>query len=352
MNVIPPLAITDARLTSTTVVDFAPAAYAGGTTYAINATASVAGAAGLITVYKSLQNSNTGHTPASSPTWWVSIGDTYQVYSGAATYALADRVLDSANHLIYESAIAGNVGQALTDTTKWTQVGPSNAWSMFDLRRNTATVVPGSLTVVLTPGYRVNSILLSALVANAATITVTSGVTTVYSKTYDLNTREVLDWYDYYFAPFSTQPSIIEFDLPPYTNAVITVTLSATSGNVECGACVIGTYQFIGDVQYEAESDVLNFSTVTRDFDGGTAEMIPRRNVPKTVQNIIFDKALVNSIRALRDALGGTPAVYAGLTDSGDGYFESLLIVGFYKRWTINLKHPRHASSTLEVEEI
>jgi len=55
MIVLPPLAITDARLTSTTVPEVAPAAYAGGTTYALNATASVAGAAGLLTVYRSLQ---------------------------------------------------------------------------------------------------------------------------------------------------------------------------------------------------------------------------------------------------------------------------------------------------------
>lgn len=352
MNVIPPLEITDARLTSTTVVDVAPAAYAGGTTYALDATASVAGAAGLITVYKSLQASNTGHTPSSSPTWWVSIGDTYQVYSGAATYALADRVLDSTNHLIYESLIAGNIGQALTDTAKWLLIGPSNAWAMFDLARNTATIVPLSLTAVITPAVRVNSILLSGMVANAATITVTSGGPTVYSQTYDLNAREVLDWYDYYFAAFATQPSLVEFDLPPYTNAVITITLTATSGNVECGACVIGNYEYIGDVQYEAESDTINFSTVTRDFAGGTSAMIQRRNVPRTVQSIVCAKTRVNRIRALRDALGGAPAAWIGLNDSGDGYFEAMLIVGFYKRFSINLKHPNNAVISLELEEI
>ena len=352
MNVIPPLAITDARLTSTTVPEVAPPAYAGGTTYALNATASVAGAAGLITVYKSLQAANTGHTPASSPTWWQAIGDTYQVYSGGVTYALGDRVLDAINHLTYESLIAGNVGQALTLVAKWLPLGPSNQRAMFDLKRNTATVVPGSLTAVITPGVRVDSLMLSGMVANAATLDVTVAGANVYTRSYNLNTREVLDWYDYYFAPFSTQPSLIEFDLPPYTDAVITVTLTATSGNVECGACSIGTYVFIGDVEYEAESDSLNFSTVERDFDGGTSVMIPRRNVPRTVQSIFVDKSRVNRVRALRNALGGAPAIWSGLVDSGDGYFESVLIVGFYKRFSINLKHPTMAVIGLELEEI
>lgn len=352
MKVIPPITVTTAKLTSTSVPEVAPAAYAGGTTYALDATASVAGTAGLITVYKSLQASNTGHTPSSSPTWWVSLGDTYQVYAGGTTYALADRVLDSTNHLIYESVVAANLGNALTNTAKWLKIGPSNSYAMFDLLRNTATSVPSSLAVSITPGERINSLMMSSVVANSATITVTTGAGTIYNYTKDLNTRIVTDWYDYYFSPFTTQPSLALFDLPPATGATVNVTLTSTSGNVSCGALVLGTAVDIGNVQAEAESDTLNFSTVTRDFAGGTAEMIQRRNVPRTVQSILVDKAMVNKVRALRDSLSGTPAVWSGLIQSGDGYFESMLIVGFYKRFSMNLKHPQHAVISLELEEI
>lgn len=354
MNVIPPLDITDAMLTSSTVVETAPAAYNPATTYALDATVSVAGSAGLLTVYKSLQNGNTGNTPASSPAWWTNIGTTYQVYSGATTYADGDRVIDATNHLVYESLVNSNTGNALTDTSKWLEVGPTNKWAMFDFLRNTATVQPSSMTVVITPGERVDAIALLGLVANSVTITVTSSGSTVYTYTEDLDTREVFDWYDYFFQPFSTQPSLALFDLPPYTNAVITITLTATSGNVECGACVLGLYEYIGEVQYEAESDVLNFSTVTRNFDGttNTSQMVQRLNVPKTIQNIFADKSRVNRIRALRDSLNATPAVWAGLDDSDDGYFEALLILGFYKRFSINLRHPQHAVISLELEEI
>jgi len=354
MNVIPPLTITDAMLTSSTAVETAPAAYNGATTYALNATVSVAGSAGLLTVYQSLQNSNTGHTPASSPTWWTSIGETYQVYSGVATYADGDRVIDATNHLVYESVVNSNTGNALTDTTKWLKVGPTNKWAMFDLLRNTATVQPSQITVVITPGERVDSIALLGLVANSATITVTSGGTTVYTHTENLNTRDVANWYDYFFRAFSTKPSFALFDLPPYTNAVITVTITATSGNAECGACVIGSYEYIGDVQYDAESDVLNFSTVTRNFDGTTniSTMVQRLNVPKTIQQIWLDKNRTNRVRALRDALNATPAVWAGIDDSDDEYFEALLILGFYKRFSINLRYPQHAVISLELEEI
>lgn len=350
MNVIPPLAITDARLTSSTAVEIAPAAYAADTTYGKDGTVSVAGSAGLVDVYKSLQADNTGHAPASSPMWWKYIGSTYQLYSATAAYALGDLVLDAVNHLVYESLIA-NTGAALTDKTKWRKKGPSNRLAMFDLKRNTATVQPGEITVVLTPGVRVDSIALFGLVANAVNISVTANGATVFSAVEDLNAREVLNWRDFYFRPFYTKPSIVRFDLPPYTNAVITITITATSGDAKCGACVIGSYEYIGDVQYDADDDVLNFSSVTRDFEGGINEMIQRRNVPKLIGNIVIKKSQVNRMRALRDLLNASPAVWAGIVNSNDGYFEALLKLGFYRKWKINMKYPIDAVMSLEIEE-
>lgn len=352
MKVIPPLAITDAMLTSTTVVETAPAAYNAGTAYAAGDTVSVAGSAGLLTVYESLQAANTGNAPASSPLWWVSIGETYQAYSGAAVYALADRVLDATNHLVYESVVAGNSGNALTDATKWLEIGPSNAWAMFDVLRNTASVQPSELTVVVTPGERVNSLVLLGVVANHAEVSATSGGSGVFSYSENLDEREVFDWYDYFFLPFGTRPSVVIFDIPPYTNIVITVTLTATSGNVECGDCILGNYVDIGQIKAAAESDVLNFSEVERDFDGGVSTMVQRRNVPKTVQSIWLPRARVNRVRALRDELNGTPAVYVGLDDDSHDYFESVLIKGFYRRFSMNHQYADFTVIALELEEI
>lgn len=309
MNVIPPLDITDAMLTSSTVSE----------------------------------------PDAGSPS-------TEPIYNAGTTYALGDVVISTTTHLRYESLAAGNLGNALTDTTKWLELGPTNKWAMFDFLRNTATVAPSPLTVVITPGERIDSIALLGLVANTVTVSVDSAVGSPSEQYYyhseDLNTREIFDWYDYFFEDFSTQPSMALFDLPPYTNAVITVSISATSGDVQCGACVIGSYMFIGTVQQEAESDVLNFSTVERDFAGGTSVMVQRRNVPKTIQQIMLDKSRVNAVRDLRDALNAIPAVWSGIDDSSHGYFEALLILGFYKRFSINLKLPDYAVISLELEEI
>jgi hypothetical protein len=353
MRVTPPLAITDARLTSSTVVETAPAAYAGGTTYALNATASVAGSAGLLTVYRSLQASNTGHTPASSPLWWVSIGDTYQVYSGAATYALGDMVIDPTAHLVYESLVAGNIGQALTNATKWQEVGPTNKFAMFDNKRNTKTVVPSPMTVSITAGRRVDSIDLSEMV-NVSTINISmvNGVDTVFSYAEDLVTRDVFSYYDYCFKPFSTKKTVARFDLPQYTSGLITIVFTATSGNVEVGSVIVGSSIYIGETLSNPTRDYTNYSTVTRLFDGSIATLVQRPGIPKSRQTVLFEKGKAQMISDLLLTLDATPAAWSGLDDSSNGWFEPVHIIGFVRSGPMDLSHPDYGILTLELESI
>lgn len=273
-------------------------------------------------------------------------------YNAGATYALGDVVVVAADHRTYQSLQAGNIGHTpISSPTWWLDIGPTNRWKMFDLLRNTQTEQASPLTVVITPGVRCNSLALLGLVGDSVTVSITSGGSTVYTHTQDLSTREVLDWYDYFFELFSTMPSVVLFDLPPYTNAIITVTITRGTGDVSCGSLVLGSYIYIGAVEYSAESDALNFSTVERDTFGDSL-LVPRRTVPKTNQTVWCKKSRVNKVRDLRDALNAVAAVWSGIDDITDDYAEALLILGYYRRFTINLTHPDDAVITLELEEI
>lgn len=350
MKVIPPLALTSAMVT-TSVPEVAPAVYASGTTYASGVRVSIAGVAGLMTVYQSLQAGNLGHAPASSPTWWQNVGDTYQSYSAGATYALGDNVIDPTAHKVYRSVIASNTGGALSDPLKWFFVGPTNAWAMFDILRSSATTSPVPITVTVAPGVRFDSLAFVGMGATDASVTLNLGGTPVYTASENLNLRSVANWYDYFFAPFNTQKSFIRFDVPPYSTGVLSAVFSNSGGAVSVGSLVIGMAVTLGIVQRGAESDVLNFSDVTRNSDG-TALLTPERNVPKTISSVIFDKKYTDQIRAVRDQLNGAVAVWAGIDDANEEYFEALLILGFYRRFTINLKDAQEPIISLELEEV
>jgi hypothetical protein len=109
VQIIRPFTIDSTSLASSSVPETPPTAYNAGTTYAEDDIATVfTGTAGI--VYLSLQNSNTGNTPASSPLFWLAIGDTYALYSGSTLYVLGDVVISTTTHREYESLSGVSLG--------------------------------------------------------------------------------------------------------------------------------------------------------------------------------------------------------------------------------------------------
>lgn len=386
MRVIPPLSITDLMLTSSTAPEpgVGEAAWVSGSTYAIGDKVILGLLSSTVTITVAspgVVSWSSNGLPDGTPVYITTTGALPTGLSASTIYYVVNRASGSfqlsatlggapivttgtqsgthtayaAIHRRYESVFSGsNSGNppAIDDGTKWLDIGPTNRWAMFDLLRNTATAVASPLTVVVTPGERIDSLALVGLVADSVTITVTVSAVEKYSYTEDLSTREVLNWYDYFFAPFSYKSALALFDLSPYTNGVITVTLTRASGYVECGGIVLGLSTYLGRTLHDAENVALNFSTVERDFAGNTATMIQRRTVPKTTQRVRCAKSQVNKVIAAREALNAVPALWSGLDDSDSGYFEALLILGFYRTFTVNMDQPSEALVVLELEEV
>jgi hypothetical protein len=277
------------------------------------------------------------------------------VWSVGTTYAEGITAISTTTHRVYESLNNSNIGHDPTtdDGTNWLDIGPTNRWKMFDLLRNTGTEVASPLTVVITPGRRVDTIGLVGVTADSATVTVKVGGVTVYTVTEDLRVREVASWSGYFFTPFSYRSTVYQFALPPYTGAEVTVTLARATGNVSCGSLVLGTSVYLGVTLQGVESDILNFSKIERDEYGNTT-LIPRRTVPKSSPTAIIEKGAVNLVRAVRDQLNATPALWSGLDDQTDGYFEAVLILGIYKSFSITLDQPApdKALLALTLEEV
>lgn len=275
------------------------------------------------------------------------------VYSAGTTYALGDYVISTTTHRRYKSLAAGNLGNALTDTTKWQDVGASNKFAMFDTERNLQTEGTSPLIVVITPGERFDSLAITGMEANSVAISISStiGGGVVYSETVSLSGRDTVGLYTYFFGGFDFEPNLLRTTLPPYSDAVITLTFTRSSGFVKVGPMVVGMKEYLGEAELSPTSDVLNFSTVTRDADGG-AEFNAVRNIPLTQLEVWAPKTRVERIRKFRDACNATPAVWSAIDDDTDGYFGALFTLAFPRRFSINLDEPEEARINLELESI
>ena len=109
----------------------------------------------------------------------------YGNYAAGTTHALGDRVIVPATHDVWESLAASNVGHTpATSPTWWVRVGPTNRMAMFDTSVSSQTTKSGGIDVTVAPGETVDT--LALLNVNAATIRVrmtdpTDGV--VYDQT-------------------------------------------------------------------------------------------------------------------------------------------------------------------------
>lgn len=384
MRVLPPLEMTEARLTSSTAAEpgVGEVAWTSGATFAQGDKAILGAPSATVTLTIAspcvvtwtdnglpdgtpvvLTTSGALPTGLTAGVIYFVIDRTANTFRLSATMGGAPIVTTGSQsgthtataqiHRTYFSVVGSNMGNppAIDDGTNWLDIGPTNKWAMFDLLRNTATTVASPLTVVITPGRRIDSIGLVGLVADQAEITLTVDGVEVYSVTRNLSTRQVTTWREHFFEPFSTAPSLALFDLPPFTDGVLTVTLTRASGMVSCGGLLVGTSVYIGQMLYDAVSDALNFSRIERNF-AGEASLTPRRSVPKVTGQVRFDKGITNKIRELRKALNAVPALWSGLEDVDSPYFEAVLILGIYKQFSINLDFPEHGLLSLELEEI
>lgn len=208
----------------------------------------------------------------------------YPAWSGVTTYnTIGDRVIKS--HRIYENAKTGNLNKDPDDinnragsTIWWIDVSATNAWKMFDGESSSATTIATSLTVVVEPGF-INSLAMLGLVGDQVDVTYksTPGGTTVYNTTVMLENSYPPDYYEYFFSPFQQQPDLIIDDIPPYYNGELTVTLSATSGNVECGMFALGDLRPLGTIVYNAKATPKSYSYIKID-DFGNNEIRRRKS--------------------------------------------------------------------------
>jgi hypothetical protein len=277
-RIVPPIPMADAILTSSSVPETTVPVWSSGSTYALGDQRGVAGANNSQDVYQSLQGSNVNHAPASSPTWWTYLGTVYGTYSGGATYAQGDivTVITTDSHLLYESLVVGNVGNAVTDTTKWLVVGNTNRWLAFDKTVQTQTVAPGSITMTVTPGQLVNTVILLNVSGASATLSQTiSG----YSKTKRLLTHPVKNWYDWYYEPLRQLKDVVFDDVPPYKAGVLTATVDNNADQAGIGCFFIGKARFIGRTQWDFTGGILSYSTSKEEL--GVITMNKRANAKK-----------------------------------------------------------------------
>ena len=234
-----------------------------------------------------------------------------------------------------------------TDPTKWTEIGASNRYAMFDGVINNVTTATSILNVRVTPGATVNSVSCFQVTANTVQVQVIDPVAgTVYDETKSMqDTTFVVDWYSYFFEPISSITDVLFNDLPAYGSADIRVIADAGTGNPAIiGECVMGLQRGLGATNFNTSVSIRDYSRKETNAFGNV--VITTGPYAKLADyDVTVETANVNFVqRALAD-IRTTPTVFIG-----DENRIETVVYGFYRNFNIVLSTPSISDCTIEVE--
>ncbi len=290
-------------------------------------------------------------TPASSSVNEPAAGET--VWNPATNYAVGVVCIVAAQHRKYERLVAGTTAASPeSDPANWRDAGPTNKWAMFDLANSAQTEMTGApLVVEVLPGQRVDAIGLLGLYGAEVLIEMEVGATVIHSETINLLLRNTTSWKLYYYGQFRVLDGLVRFNLPLSSGATVRITIQPNGGYARCGAIVLGMSEDLGTIIDEPVSDEFSLSKVTRDDFGG-ASLVKRRTVPQTSHRVRAPAARLNRLRELRADLDASIALFSGVDDrEASPFFDTLLVLGFPRKWSIALK-AQSVVSDLQLEEI
>lgn len=339
-RILRPFELTDTTLISSNVPEAVAATWAGGTTYAADALVGYAPVNGSAqTVYRSLQASNTGHDPATSPLWWIALGVVYPAYSGAVTYALGDTVsvISTNTHLLYESLAAGNIGNAVSDQTKWLHIGSpkvttglpynsTNRWRMFDQSYSSQTLNAESIEVVIQTGTIINALAFLNLAGSSIRVQQSDSG---YDVTQVLRSHGVDNWYDWYYEDLIEEDEAYFTDVPPYLTSTLTVTIAAAGGTAACGVMVVGKEKLLGQTQWGMSKEIVDYSVATAN-DFGDVHLLRRGYTERLNLDVhLIAGSESETVRQLKDHRA-EPLVFVGSTQ-----FALSIVYGFLGTWKV-----------------
>lgn len=273
----------------------------------------------------------------------------YPAWVSGATYALGEKVIRVGVHKVFQRYAAGSSTVAPElDPTVWQDLGPTKKWAPFDDVVGTLATGASPLNYSLRTGFA-DSLALFELSGRYVDVVMkdATGGTVVYNNRIDLEATDIETIFDWFFAVLDLRTDIVITDLPgQYASAELSITITATAGNVSVGVIKPGLITDLGETQYGASVGIDDYSRKERDVFGNTV-ITERAYSKKGSFTLMTTLGSFSRIYRTLAALRATPCVYIATEEAG---YEPLLIYGFYSGFNIEITYPNYHLCSLEIE--
>ena len=270
----------------------------------------------------------------------------FPVWSAGTTYALAARVHLASTHKVYESTIAGNIGNNPASTLQWVEVGPTNRWALFDRSNSTQTVKSTSFYYRLAPVNAFNSVALLGLTgAQTVRVRVThSTLGNLYDRTLDLTSLPAqAGWWEWFYDERRGPTLAVLADVPGIIGSELRIDVTGTTA-LAAGVLVFGQAKEIGLlVQQGARVGIQDYSRKEVNEFGDTV-LVQRAFARRASFDLPIKADLVDEAIDYLASIRATPCLFIAPR------YESAVIYGFYKEFDVNIAYSAVSECSLQVE--
>lgn len=268
----------------------------------------------------------------------------YPQWVSGTTYAKYDRRMWNGD--VFERLTDGaGTDSPNSDTTNWAWVGPGKRYAPFDVASSTIASATGSMTWTVrlnAPNTTfITAIFLENVFADSVTISVVSGVTTVYSRTVQLS-KPVSGSV---FGSTRRMRSVVLTDLPAVYDPDINVTVTgASSAQVSLGRCVMGPWWPVGDTKFGVSIGITSYSVKEVDAYGNPT-LVKRPAADEISFPVRIATVDIGEIKYRLKQLDGKFAVFVGDLD-----MEFISAYGWFDEFRTDIQYPKVSQCTLKVQ--
>lgn len=251
-------------------------------------------------------------------------GDYYEWASGT-TYADGALVVVTSEHTVYESLAGSNTGHTPSSSpTWWLSLGKTNRWKMCDLYVTSQSIQAESIVHACQPGA-IDSV--AILNCHAATVRIV------------LNDPVDGDVYDETITGTpATAKNYVVWDIPDtYPNATLTVTIANAGANATCGFLIPGNSTFMGPTLLGSEIEFIDYSIKEQDDEFGNWTIQARSWAKKGAFEVAVPVASRNAVANLLVDYWAIPSVWVGNDLLTDGNCTCMTIYGWIRNDPIGL---------------
>lgn len=272
------------------------------------------------------------------------------LWVAGTSYAAQARVR-LANHDLYESLIANNVGNdpaAAASAGKWLKVGKTNRWAQFDDQNNTQTSNPEEILFVVSPRAISQGLFLGNVDGTEVRVSMTDlsrGL--VYREVQSqIVSSSKSSFFRWAFKRIRRRTYFLTLKLPVFANPLVTVLIRRPGATAKCGMAMVGPAIDIGLSHYGLSTEIKDFSSTTFNPDGTSATVV-RGYAKRMSVDVSVDNDQVDDVEEQLIGFRQKVVVYVGTV-----LFGSAMLVGKFSSFKkVIASHPE-SKMALQIEGV